>query len=140
MSFFSLLKKIFFFKLVLEMKSKLSAETRAQLKELFASIDLDKSNNISLEELGKKLEESSIYVGEGELKIFFKNIKKGEDREINFEEFCEFYEFRVKKMRETFDLIDSNKDGVVSVEEIRQMLDKLGLRASDGNQEWKLKI
>lgn len=107
-------------------KKVLRPETINKLREVFEKIDIDESGTVSLDEFCKACESLSIRVGEDEI-ADFRTSDLTKDSELSFDEFCEFYVFRLRK---AFDKIDEDKSGEIHINELKQALEKLGYESS----------
>jgi len=94
--------------------------------EVFDKVDADHSGSIDKDELRKCLEDLDYHPSDAELDEIMVNLDKSKDGLIDKEEFKSWYirseEHVKKKMRKVFDQFDTNKDGVISRDEIQNLL------------------
>ncbi|KAJ2695922.1 hypothetical protein FB645_006337 [Coemansia sp. IMI 203386] len=114
--------------------------TESQLKELkdtFNEFDKDGNGSISREELElamKTILGSEVQINAEEL---IRAVDKDGNGEIEFEEFlslmAQYYNTSSEEdeLREAFKVFDKNGDGVISADELRQVMTSLGERLSD---------
>ncbi len=113
----------------------LRPETIKKLREVFEKIDEDSSGTISLEEFCKACERLSIKVGEEEI-ADFKASDQSDDNELSFEEFSNFYIYRLRK---AFNEIDKDSSGEIHIQELKLALERLGFESSQNEVKELLK-
>eukprot|EP00540_Astrosyne_radiata_P019356 CAMPEP_0116837616 /NCGR_PEP_ID=MMETSP0418-20121206/8748_1 /TAXON_ID=1158023 /ORGANISM="Astrosyne radiata, Strain 13vi08-1A" /LENGTH=152 /DNA_ID=CAMNT_0004467511 /DNA_START=17 /DNA_END=475 /DNA_ORIENTATION=+ len=121
-----------------------SNQRRSVLKETFDYFDSDKNGSISQVELQKSLrkllggqefsEEEMDYIMSV---VFDENLRNG----VTFEDFVESlqrdefeYDDADEELRKVFDSFDSDSNGLLSQEELRAGLERLGISLSE--EEW----
>ena len=99
-----------------------------KIKQLFQLLDKDRNDKISLKELKDHLrDELGIYVSGKDLKDLFRVMGTKDDGDIDFEHFLAFVQQREERLIEVFDALDSDGNGLISVEEIKEQLASLGM-------------
>ena len=115
--------------------AKKNADSSIDLKELFSDFDQDGDGLITLEELKKAMAMANFGtdVPETELSSIFEMVDRNKDQRIDFKEFSELVavvalETKYGKLTSgstdlnTFEDFDKDKDGLVTLEEIREHL------------------
>lgn len=100
----------------------LSSSVRDKLKDLFTSIDSDRSGEISIEEFQEACYRLSLKVTDEEIKEFISADVSG-DKCLDFKEFCQFY---ILSLRRVFRAIDNDSSGQISARELKLAFDQLG--------------
>lgn len=95
---------------------------RARVSAVFDEIDVDNSGTISTGELEAACKALSITVTAEDINSFMEADSSG-DGLLDLEEFCKFYESR---LRVVFDSLDIDGNGSISVNELKTACSKLG--------------
>ncbi|KAL2328860.1 hypothetical protein Fmac_022287 [Flemingia macrophylla] len=105
----------------------------SEVKRVFEMFDRDGDGRITVKELNASLENLGMVIAEKDLEQM---IDANGDGCVNAEEFGELYDSIMEErdvdeeedMREAFNVFDQNRDGFITVEELRTVLASLGLR------------
>ncbi|RRT78786.1 hypothetical protein B296_00026030 [Ensete ventricosum] len=122
----------------------------SELKLVFHMFDRDGDGRISREELGDSLRDLGINVPEAELASMIERIDANGDGYVDSDEFATLYrsimeepdeeEEEEEEMREAFNVFDRNRDGFITVEELRSVLASLGLEQGRTAEDCKKMI
>jgi Ca2+-binding EF-hand superfamily protein len=93
--------------------------------ELFDSIDTNKDNSISRNELKRSLSANGIPTSERLLDSIFKFCDIDNDNAISREEFICFTNKQNKKLKEVFNTLDDNQSGYLTKSEVKFVISKL---------------
>ncbi len=124
---------------------ELTEEQVAELREAFSAHDRDGDGRITLQELEQALEELGEEPAEVELKALMVKADADGSRTIELAEFLAFMGRRMKvsgagdEMREAFDAFDRNRDGLVSIDELLQVMGMLGEKMTREEAEASLR-
>ncbi|XP_057354111.1 calmodulin-like [Manis pentadactyla] len=114
------------------MEEQLSQEQVAELKEAFSKFDKDGDGSINTQELGAVMQALGKNLSEAELKEIISKVDTDADGVISFPEFLEEMVRRMKAWRkkqglqEAFRVFDVDGNGYISVDELKQVMAKLG--------------
>lgn len=117
---------------VSSMEEQLSPEQVAEFKEAFSKFDKDGNGSINTQELGAVMQALGKDLSEAELKEFISKVDTDADGVISFPEFLEEMVRRMKAWRkkqdlqEAFRVFDVDRNGYISVDELKQVMAKLG--------------
>ncbi|CAJ1933331.1 unnamed protein product [Sphenostylis stenocarpa] len=117
-----------------------------ELKRVFEMFDRNGDGRISVEELSHSLENLGIKISEKELTEMIQRIDVNGDGCVDITEFGELYELIMEErneeedMREAFNVFDQNRDGFITVEELRTVLGSLGLHQGGSMEECRKMI
>ncbi|KAK7341575.1 hypothetical protein VNO80_24510 [Phaseolus coccineus] len=117
-----------------------------ELKRVFEMFDRNGDGRISVEELRDSLVNLGIEIPEKELADMIQRIDVNGDGCVDMEEFGELYESIMEErdeeedMREAFNVFDQNRDGFISVDELRAVLASLGLHQGRSLEECRKMI
>lgn len=123
---------------------ELSAKELDELRELFAAHDRNGDGRLTLEELRASFE-SGEEPTEAELRGLLVKADANGDDSIDFPEFLAFMQRRMSyfgvgdEVREEFDAFDTDRDGFVSIEELHQVMQKVGEQMSREEAESALR-
>ncbi|CAL0303340.1 unnamed protein product [Lupinus luteus] len=118
----------------------------SELKRVFQMFDRDGDGRISKKELKDSLEKLGMMIPDKELTQMIEKIDVNGDGWVDMEEFGELYESIMEErdeeedMREAFNVFDHNRDGFITVEELRTVLSSLGLKQGRTVEECKKMI
>lgn len=118
----------------------------AELKRVFQMFDQNSDGRITKKELGDSLDKLGIYISEEELSAMIEKIDINEDGCVDIEEFGALYETIMDEkneeddIREAFKVFDQNGDGYITVEELRSVLNSLGLKQGRTAEDCKTMI
>ncbi|KAE9616557.1 hypothetical protein Lal_00034204 [Lupinus albus] len=118
----------------------------SELKRVFQMFDRDGDGRISKKELKDSMEKLGMLIPDKELTQMIEKIDVNGDGWVDMEEFGELYESIMEErdeeedMREAFNVFDHNRDGFITVEELRTVLSSLGLKQGRTVEECKKMI
>ncbi|PAA90858.1 hypothetical protein BOX15_Mlig004939g1 [Macrostomum lignano] len=132
--------------------SSLDAALLAQYREAFDSFDSNRDGRISIRELSAVMENLGESPSKKELKEMIKSVDGDGSGKIDFDEFIRMMEARTAQrmsdaeMAAIFRVMDKNKDGIITLDELRIAMDNLGediteselrkmLRLADSNRD-----
>ncbi|KAF9615211.1 hypothetical protein IFM89_022473 [Coptis chinensis] len=122
---------------------------RVELEKVFALFDKNGDGFITRQELGESLKNIGLSSSDKEVSSMIEKLDINGDGLIDADEFCEMYESMGRRyegaktgekavveeeedeeveLRDAFDVFDGNKDGLITVEELRSVLCSLGLK------------
>ncbi|KAL9232075.1 hypothetical protein vseg_007221 [Gypsophila vaccaria] len=130
----------------------MSCLNTSDLYQIFRSLDRNDDGFLSLDELSWLLERLGVHASSSELSVLV-----GKDG-LSFEEFCNFYEYVLKKkdgqsiekddessvneeneeecdLYKAFKVFDLNGDGLISSQELQSVLWKLGMWDNNGSMD-----
>lgn len=117
-----------------------------EVEKVFQRFDTNHDGKISGEELGGVIRALGSDTSSDEVKRMMEEIDTDKDGFISLQEFAAFCkgdsiyggadasgagDFGAKELRDAFDLYDQDHDGVISVKELHQILNRLGERCSE---------
>ncbi|KAK2497698.1 hypothetical protein MC885_012308 [Smutsia gigantea] len=114
------------------MVQQLSQEQVAEFKEAFSKFDKDGDGTITTQELGAVMQALGKDLPEAELKEIIGKVDTDADGVISFPEFLEEMVRRMRAWRkkqdlqEVFRVFDVDGNGYISVDELKQVMAKLG--------------
>lgn len=117
---------------VSSMEEQLSPEQVAEFKEAFSKFDKDGNGSINTQELGAVMQALGKDLSEAELKEFISKVDTDADGVISFPEFLEEMVRGMKTwgkkqdLQEAFRVFDVDGNGYISVDELKQVMAKLG--------------
>ncbi|PRP75526.1 putative small calcium-binding mitochondrial carrier [Planoprotostelium fungivorum] len=100
-----------------------------EIRELFHKLDKDHNGSIDREEFILGLRELHLPTDPTIVQRFFEEADDNHDQQVSQEEFLHFMKHRRASLRQLFDQLDVNKDGVISEEEIGILLKSAGFKA-----------
>jgi len=101
-----------------------------RLRELFDSIDVDRSGKISVKEAQIALKKIGLPTTRKQMEKLIQQADTSGDGEMDWEEFCTFVKAKRKTLKELFDSIDKDKSGHLSHDEVFDALEKQGLASN----------
>ena len=108
-----------------------------ELKEAFTLFDTNHSGGIDCRELKAAMRALGYEVTKSMVREMFREVERDPDTEINFDEFCRVMAPRLKKadtrdeIMKVFEIFDPNKQGYITVRELKKMAEDCGERLSD---------
>ncbi|CAJ1955558.1 unnamed protein product [Sphenostylis stenocarpa] len=105
-----------------------------ELKRVFQMFDRNGDGRITKKELSDSLENLGILIPDKDLSLMIERIDVNGDGCVDIDEFGELYQNIMDErdqeddMREAFNVFDQNGDGFITVEELRTVLNSLGLK------------
>jgi Ca2+-binding EF-hand superfamily protein len=124
---------------------ELTEEQISQLREAFSAHDRDGDGRITLQELRQALERLGEEPAEVELRALMLKADADGSQTIELGEFLAFMSRRMRpsgahdELREAFDAFDRNRDGLVSIDELLQVMGMLGEEMSREEAEASLR-
>ncbi|KAL4291437.1 hypothetical protein GQ457_14G000480 [Hibiscus cannabinus] len=119
-----------------------------ELKKIFQMFDRNGDGAITKKELNDSLESMGIFIPDGELTHMIERIDANNDMCIDIDEFGELYRSIMENndgeeeedMKEAFNVFDRNGDGYISEDELRSVLNSLGLKQGKATEDCKRMI
>jgi Ca2+-binding EF-hand superfamily protein len=124
---------------------ELTEEQITQLREAFSAHDRNGDGRITLQELREALEKLGEEPAEAELRALMAKADADGNQTIELGEFLAFMSRRLRaagpvdELREAFDVFDRNRDGLVSIDELLQVMGRLGEEMSREEAEASLR-
>ncbi|WP_224242661.1 EF-hand domain-containing protein [Hyalangium gracile] len=124
---------------------ELTDDQVSELREAFSEHDGNGDGRITLQELRQALERLGEEPTEAELKGLLVKADADGNETIDFSEFLAFIRRRMSstgaegEMREAFEAFDRNRDGLVSIDELLQVMERLGEKMSRQEAEASLR-
>ncbi|XP_073284118.1 calmodulin-like protein 3 [Primulina huaijiensis] len=118
----------------------------SELKRVFQMFDRNGDGRITKEELNESLENIGILIPDKELSQMIEKIDVNLDGCVDIDEFGNLYgnivdeRHEEEDMREAFDVFDRDRDGFISVDELKYVLGSLGLKPGGGAEDCKKMI
>ncbi|KAK8629842.1 hypothetical protein V6N13_078664 [Hibiscus sabdariffa] len=106
----------------------------AELRRMFQMFDKNGDGKITNKELSESLENLGIFIPSTELIQMVEKIDVNGDGYVDIDEFGALYQTIMHErdeeedMMEAFNVFDQNRDGFITVEELRSVLSSLGLK------------
>eukprot|EP01101_Sappina_pedata_P009203 TRINITY_DN52_c0_g2_i1.p2 TRINITY_DN52_c0_g2~~TRINITY_DN52_c0_g2_i1.p2 ORF type:complete len:161 (-),score=90.22 TRINITY_DN52_c0_g2_i1:99-554(-) len=121
------------------MSHKLSEDQVAEFKEAFSLFDKDGDGSITAKELGTVMRRLGQNPTDEELNAMVNDVDTDGNGSIDFEEFLEMMIRQTKssdpnpeeELLEAFKVFDKNGDGLISYDELKQVMSNLGEVLSD---------
>jgi Ca2+-binding EF-hand superfamily protein len=110
----------------------LTGQQLAELRDAFSAHDKNGDGRITLQELREALEKLDEEPADAELRALMLKADADGNQSIDFAEFLAFMRRRMSQrgaedeIRDAFDTFDRNGDGLVSIDELLQVMDLLG--------------
>ncbi|EGC35933.1 hypothetical protein DICPUDRAFT_32589 [Dictyostelium purpureum] len=101
----------------------LNKEDKEYIKELFNSLD----SKLSKQEITEGFFKLKIPSGEKDVQTFLEHVDANHDGHVDYAEFEKFTNKNIKKLKEVFDSLDTNKNGTLDLFEIQESIKKLNL-------------
>lgn len=123
------------------MYKKLTDDKIAEFRCAFDLFDTDGDNFISAKELSNVIENTGQSVSQEDLREMIREVDEDGDGLINFDEFLDLMESKMKdndseeELMEAFKLFDKNSNNLVSKNEIKQVMHMLGENLSQDEIE-----
>ncbi|MBD3254165.1 MAG: hypothetical protein GF383_03690 [Candidatus Lokiarchaeota archaeon] len=114
------------------MTGKIEDDELHKMRRLFSMCDKDGSGAITLNELSSVLKELGYNYSNEKLKQMVQDVDKNFDDQITFHEFMQLYKKQIlftekeEKIRAAFEIIDSDKSGFVTFEELQKVMHEVG--------------
>ncbi len=124
---------------------ELTEEQVAALREAFSAHDRDGDGRITLHELRQALERQGEEPTDAELRGLLVRTDADGNQSIELAEFLAFMSRRMRaagpqdEIREAFDAYDRNRDGLVSIDELLQVMGMLGEKMTREEAEASLR-
>ncbi|KAM0030362.1 putative EF-hand domain-containing protein [Helianthus debilis subsp. tardiflorus] len=105
-----------------------------QLQRIFQMFDKNNDGTITKHELNESLENMKIFISDEDLVRMIDKVDINNDGCVDLDEFGVLYKEIMDKqeneedMMEAFNVFDQNRDGFIAVEELRSVLESLGLK------------
>ncbi|KAK9059146.1 hypothetical protein SSX86_021765 [Deinandra increscens subsp. villosa] len=120
-----------------------------QLHRIFQMFDKNGDGRITKQELNDSLENTGVFISDADLVQMIEKIDVNGDGCVDIDEFGDLYKSILdnreneEDMMEAFNVFDQNRDGFIAVEELRSVLESLGLkqgRKSDDCRRMIMKV
>lgn len=124
---------------------ELNDKERESIKEIFDLFDKDKSGSIDAKELADVLRASGNSLSNDDIKALMDEFDKDKSETIDFEEFIQMYCKRFTEpatedeLLEAFKIFDRDGNGVLTKDELKDIMTKMGDPLSDEEAEEFLK-
>jgi calmodulin len=118
------------------MVDTLSAEQIQEFRQAFDIMDRDGNGAITVEDLGKVMRAFNQSANHSELQDMIREVDADGNDEVDFTEFLALMSRQMRQsdieeeLRQTFAIIDRDKDNFVNAQDLRRLLIDLGLDAS----------
>lgn len=115
-------------------RSPASEMDQQELKRVFQMFDRNGDGRITRKELKDSLENLGIHMTEPDMVAMIEKIDANGDGCVDIDEFGDLYQSIMDEkdeeedIREAFNVFDQNRDGFITVEELRSVLGSLGLK------------
>lgn len=115
-------------------RSPTSEMDQQELKRVFQMFDRNGDGRITRKELKDSLENLGIHMTEPDMVAMIEKIDANGDGCVDIDEFGDLYQSIMDEkdeeedIREAFNVFDQNRDGFITVEELRSVLGSLGLK------------
>jgi len=125
--------------------AELTEEQVTELREAFSAHDRDGDGRITLQELRQTLERLGEEPTDAELRVLIVKADADGNEMIDFAEFLAFMSRRMREpgagdeIREAFDAFDRDRDGLVSIDELLQVMERLGEKMTREEAEASLR-
>lgn len=109
----------------------------SELKNVFATFDKNKDGFITKQELRDSMRNVGVEMLDSEAAEMVEKVDSNGDGLIDFDEFCELFDSMVGGdrtavgLKEAFDVFDGDKDGLITVEELRLVLSSMGMKEGE---------
>ncbi|KAJ6936093.1 calcium-binding protein CML23 [Populus alba x Populus x berolinensis] len=109
------------------------------IRKVFNKFDKNGDGKISCSEVVDNLSELGTKISPAEVELIMQEFDKDGDGYIDLDEFVDFIQNgglgdsggnNSKELRDAFDLYDTNKNGLISVDELHSVMKMLGLKCS----------
>lgn len=127
------------------MTEQISKEKISEFKEVFDLFDKDKDGGISTKELGDVMRALGTNPTQAELQVMINEVGKNGSGKIEFKEFMELFNQKMKDpdseedLIEAFKIFDKDGNGVISSNELRHVMATLGEKMSQEEAEELIK-
>lgn len=117
-----------------------------ELRRVFNMFDRNGDGKITKKELSDSLQNLGIFIPDKELVQMIDKIDANGDGYVDMEEFGGLYQTIMDEkdeeedIREAFNVFDQNRDGFITVDELRSVLASLGLKQGRTVEDCKLMI
>ncbi|KAI3756616.1 hypothetical protein L1987_56438 [Smallanthus sonchifolius] len=120
-----------------------------ELQRIFQMFDKNGDGRITKQELNDSLQNMNIFISDTDVVQLIEKIDVNGDGCVDLEEFGDLYKTIMddredeEDMMEAFNVFDQNRDGFISVEELRSVLESLGVkqgRKSDDCRRMIMKV
>ncbi|XP_031100602.1 calmodulin-3-like [Ipomoea triloba] len=125
--------------------SHLTADQIAEYREAFSLFDKDGDGQVSCQELGIVLRSLGQVVTEAELKEMIRGVDDDGSGTVDFNEFVGLMSKKLKdneaeeEFKAAFRIFDKDHNGLISPDELRQVMKNLGQRLTDKEVEEMIK-
>ena len=126
------------------MADQISSEQMAEYKNIFDMFDEDHSGRISSVELGHVMEQLGEHPTKEVLDAMVREADADGDGEINFHEFLLMMAKKDStdkdEIMSAFEMFDKNKDGFISADELRTVMESLGEMLTEADIDNMMKV
>ena len=119
------------------MTDSLSEEKKIECKEVFDLSDVDKVGTISTNNLGDVMRALGANPSEAELKEMIDEVDPNKTKKIDFAQFLELFDKRMKDpdteedLLESFKIFDKEGNGIISVQELKHLAMNFGEKLTE---------
>jgi len=119
------------------MTDSLSEEKKIECKEVFDLSDVDKVGTISTTNLGDVMRALGANPSEAELLEMIQEVDPNKTKKIDFAQFLELFDKRMKDpdteedLLESFKIFDKEGNGIISVQELKHLVSHFGEKLTE---------
>lgn len=95
--------------------------------KIFSKLDVNDKKYLDFEQLKSFMINAHENISDSEIKDIFGDLDVNKDNKISFVEFARYItKYSIEVIQDAFEIYDTNKDGLISEEELHEKLRKLG--------------
>jgi len=112
-------------------------ESNEEMKTIFKLFDTDNNGSITVDELRDAMKQQGLNPTNEDLKRMISDVDLNGNGMVEFDEFCLMMSNKTRRLDDgdgidiAFQIFDSNKDGHISEQELKNCMKKLGIVCSD---------